>query len=34
MPDSPITEAADFEVGSIVAGLRQSRDGGGRTGPR
>lgn len=26
MPDSPINEAADFDVGAIVAGLRQSRD--------
>ena len=26
MPDSAIAEAADFDVGSIVAGLRQSRD--------
>src|SRR4030088_192717 len=26
MPDFPITGPADFDVGSIVAGLRQSRD--------
>ena len=26
MPDSVIAETADFDVGSIVAGLRQSRD--------
>jgi serine O-acetyltransferase len=26
MPDSPIAGTADFDVGSIVAGLRQSRD--------
>src|SRR5919106_6701308 len=26
MPDSAIAETADFDVGSIVAGLRQSRD--------
>src|SRR5215510_14388685 len=26
MPDSHIVETADFDVGSIVAGLRQSRD--------
>ncbi len=26
MPDSHITETVDFEIGSIVAGLRQSRD--------
>ncbi|MBY0325048.1 MAG: serine O-acetyltransferase [Reyranella sp.] len=26
MPDSVIAEAADFDVGSVVAGLRQSRD--------
>jgi len=26
MPDSPISRTADYDVGSIVAGLRQSRD--------